>query len=339
MKIRIKAALVMLFVACLCLVVWDALHPRGLIVRGRPLSTWLLVKAAPHIEPGMYNQAIDAVHEAGTNGLPVMISMLQAQDSPPLHKLKSWLDKQKVLNLHFTRDDERQQAALSGFAMLGPEAAPAAPALGELLSRSNCTQSALAALEKIGTPAVQTLCNALTNASAPVRRAAVMGLFGLCRQGRNAAAPDADLELHVILPRILDCLFDADPDVRRRAAAAMASINSDSPTASLLVLSRLTNWMKDADARVRACALESIGQSAILATLPDGTVLYPFGSAPGSFGQGAKQTTVLVPVLVERLDDPDQDVRKKAAAAFKRLTRVEVWTNQYPGLADKILGN
>src|SRR5713226_2266014 len=80
--------------------VWKGSHPNDPVIRGKRLSAWLVDKASGDLR--VRNQAIDAIREAGTNALPRMVEMLQAQDSIIKQRLVRLAGKQRVLNFHFS---------------------------------------------------------------------------------------------------------------------------------------------------------------------------------------------------------------------------------------------
>jgi uncharacterized protein YceK len=82
-------------------------------------------------------------------------------------------------------------------------------------------------------------------------------------------------------------LDDSDPEVRRKAAAALGGLEGTSHA----TVEALTKALGDADARVRYTALSSLGE------------LGPRSASAG-------------PAIVERLRDPDSEVRARAATAL-----------------------
>jgi hypothetical protein len=76
----------------------------------------------------------EALHAMGTEGIPPMLTMLQARDSAWKLKLMTWLDKQSVVKLHLARAESYQTRALIGLTVLGPAATNAVPAIQKAMA-------------------------------------------------------------------------------------------------------------------------------------------------------------------------------------------------------------
>lgn len=298
MKKSRQVALVALGAAVLLATCSAAQTPREPVYRGKPLSVWLKLEGSE--ESRLRNETIDAIRQAGTNSLPIMVEMLQSQD--PVAR----------------------RGAFRGLHLLGPQAAPAVPVLGTLLQHPDTADEALSALLYIGPPAVPVFCAALTNQSPAVRALAANALNQLHwawppvhwawppgGRPQGSGQVDPKLDEQVIVPLLLQRILDPDEKVRAFSKAALASTSARTPGVAPAILSAWTNYLANGDAVVRGYAAESM-----------------FHNLP--------QFESVVPALIKLLDDPSRDVREKAAAAFRSVSRISAWTNQYPDLEARL---
>jgi HEAT repeat protein len=220
------------------------------------MSTWLLALGGKDLDKG--NQALDALRAIGTNGLPVMIEMLQTRDSPLKTSFIQLVEKQRFVNIHVARDSQRRGAALRGFQIMGAQAAPAIASLSRLMEQPNTTRDAATALLYIGQPAIGEFCSALTNQLPFVRGSAAIGigqLFASRSVWQGSAPPDRDPDPSKFVPLLLACCKDSDPDVRRYAETALAHVCIAAPNA---VLRELQSALTDSDECVRRTAAERL---------------------------------------------------------------------------------
>ncbi len=203
-----------------------------------------------------------------------------AGDDPLLPGLRKVL--QAVIEAVADPDERVRLAVIDVLEALGPEAAPAVPALTAALGDRNrfVIWSAARALGRIGptehTPAaVSGLIRTLDYLDVDVRLAAVLALE---RLGPAARAAVPALAQSVRLP---------DPNLRMAALRALVGIGTDAQPA----LPAMAAAVADPDARVRRTAAESLGR---------------FGVA----ARGAADA------LTRALDDGDADVRRAASDAL-----------------------
>jgi hypothetical protein len=139
--------------------------------QGRTLSYWLTT----YNNDRSSADAPTAVHNIGTNALPLLVKWIG-------HKVPMWrvslngtalsLGGRPLYRLVVGKAVRRQAAARVGFEILGPEAAPAVPALTNLLadwdwkSRAMFEQVVIA-LSCIGNDGLAPLVSVVTNKSAP----------------------------------------------------------------------------------------------------------------------------------------------------------------------------
>lgn len=129
-----------------------------------------------------------------------------------------------VLSAALQAPEVHWQAALA-LGRLGPDAAPAIPALVEALQRETTHRplrtpaSAALALREIGPAAVPALTELLTHPRADVRIGAAIAL---ARQGPHAQAA---------VPRLIAMLGEADSELRQAAAGALGGIGPEARAA------------------------------------------------------------------------------------------------------------
>lgn len=221
----------------------SAVHTsREPVYRGKPLSVWLKLMGSKESE--LHKGAIDAIRQTGTNGLPMMVEMLQSQDPAA------------------------RRGAFRGLHLLGSQAAPAVPVLGTLLQHPDTADDALAALLYIGPPAVPVFCAALTNQSPAVREFSKAALAATSARTPSVAPTilsawtnylahgDAEVRAYAaesvfctlpqfesIVPVLLKLLDDPSREVREKAAGAFRSVSR---------ISAWTNRYPDLEARLYA---------------------------------------------------------------------------------------
>ncbi|EEF63314.1 HEAT repeat domain-containing protein [Pedosphaera parvula] len=110
--------------------------------QGRSLTQWLQVYCKtfptqwipPELgKPDMSFQTAERVVKGmGTNAIPTLLKLSQAEDSPAKLKLLAYLRRQSVIRYNYLYAEERRDLAANGFGMLKEDALPAVPALVEL---------------------------------------------------------------------------------------------------------------------------------------------------------------------------------------------------------------
>ncbi|MGD0539084.1 MAG: HEAT repeat domain-containing protein [Verrucomicrobiota bacterium] len=277
----------------------------------RPLMDWAAdLNLGDPVKHGAAEQAIRVI---GTNGLPTVVRALQERDS---HLGQAILGARLRLSprlYHFLyRRIKPEQAALHRRAaaraleVLGPDAAPAADALGAALSDpqmmvSTAAVEALAAMGKAGVPA---LAGALGSAS-PAMQTAILDVLG--RLGPEAAAAS---------PAVKQLMMTApDENVTVQAARTLGRLDGEDAIAPLLELL----GAEAAAVRVRG------GQGLLALVNNDPRLLrslldrFPTLSVPARRGAAqvlSQVTTFRRPIaltLARALTDPDEEVRRIAA--------------------------
>jgi len=139
--------------------------------KGRPLSEWLLVLEEGHTlsgEPVEASDAQEAVRQIGTNGIPIMIDLLNVYDERSAKKVLSKLHNKELtawFKYHenpFSSSKNLRKLAVDGFSILGTNAECAVPQITKVLAYSDEAARALLVVEPKGFSA---LTNALNDSN------------------------------------------------------------------------------------------------------------------------------------------------------------------------------
>jgi HEAT repeat protein len=169
------------------------------------------------------------------------------------------------------------------------------PELVKLLKSPKTQRDACLALGAIGSPSMKPLVKAL-NAEDPVTRAGAVSALGECfapslGNDRNDAELEAiRVEGRVVLPPILQCLGDEDSGVRLSALNALGGIELEQET----IVQSVARSLGDSNPAVRRAATIALARHRDAATAQ-------------------------VPLLVEKLKDPDHSVAEGAAFAIRLI--------------------
>jgi hypothetical protein len=133
--------------------------------------------------PAQRKEAVEAMHQIGTNAIPALLSMLREKDPALKLKLLELLERRHIIKSHHTpRGVRRNILGQGGFALLGAQAKDAVPALIEIADQNISVESqghAVLSLGSIG-PQAQEAVPALlrwgTNADEKLRLEAGVSL-------------------------------------------------------------------------------------------------------------------------------------------------------------------
>lgn len=132
---------------------------------------------------------VEAVRHLGTKALPKLLEMLTSQPRTAdlfanrLGRLFRW---PRLANLAWERAETCRVRAWQGFAILGPVALPALPALSNLLHQPNPDMTAALAVAAVGPEGVNLLTRALRDPDPDVRDTAALALGLSGREARSA---------------------------------------------------------------------------------------------------------------------------------------------------------
>jgi len=175
--------------------------------------------------PGPANdRAIAAVRQIGTNGLPVIISMLSSND--PRHAILACFE-------------------------LGPKAKPVIPTLIKLLNDGYTRGYIGAALDRIGSDSITPLIASLTNRNASVRTEIVVALGNM-----PAYSEKSEMLISNGIPVLIASLQDESPYVRALAARSLGLLGEREE----IVIPELIKSLTDTNAEVQWCVCLAIGE-------------------------------------------------------------------------------
>ena len=134
----------------------------------KPLTFWL--KGFESDLPQTRWQSAEAVRHIGTNGLPLIVQMLEKK---PLSQEPWWRQKVRpvlsFVKINLPRPAIERREALAALDALGPTAKDAVPALEKLLHQNPPDPQAVLVLGRLGPDGVPALTRALTNEEKIIR--------------------------------------------------------------------------------------------------------------------------------------------------------------------------
>ena len=238
--------------------------------RGRPFSQWCALQAELAQKAGSEAQsreAIDAIRQIGTNGLPILIRSLR--DNPFSQKLRGIADRlpggfsqNRLLRLALAAD---RVAPTPVFQILGLQASPAVPELTALLlatNRPDVASEAAACLTAIGPAGVPALVAALQDPRQPCCRFAAFEFSSADPAifGTNAT---------LAVPALAQIAVDTNSELARLAIRALGRINRQPQITvpALIVALHSTDNMVRYDAARSLMWVGSPAQAAVPALL------------------------------------------------------------------------
>jgi HEAT repeat protein len=226
-----------------CAGVLIVLHTREPRYNGRSLTSWLQqYDKASVSDTKQMTEAQDAIRTIGTErSLPTLLKLITAKDGG----VDNWVFKMKskfgLKFLHWRFAALSRLYGLSGFEVLGTNAAPAVDSLTKLVKDKDkdTAMAAFQCLERIGKPAEGALCQCLTNQDWRVRLSSIDAL----------ASVTDDAETYI--SRVKVCLNDTNITIR---VTAVRVIGSRYPQARPQVVPYLVTLLNDPHRDVRVTA-------------------------------------------------------------------------------------
>jgi HEAT repeat protein len=352
--------------ALLAFLAWLAFHSSEPSYHGKSLSAWLRqARQSKEIENPFSDLYLDtssarAVRAMGKDALPTLLRMAHTRDTPLRRTIFDLSQKYDWLRIHPQRFQDIQMETAYGFLVLGPEAKSALPELISMLDNPAPEVRILAAfaIGKIGpdgAPAIPAIQRLITNSLSPNPNRkfstddVALPAFALGAMG--AAARPA-------LPQIELLRKDSAVFVRAAAEAAFVKISGHGLDAILEPLKDApgsTNWtfgavailflgtngapaipflipaLQNTNASVRDKALDALSvihaspETTIPAILP---LVEPSNtnnwnranalSALRNFGPSARPF-VPTTTLLQALQDPDENIRIHATNALRQI--------------------
>ena len=205
--------------------------------QGKSLSQWL-EGYSRDADPS----AAAAVHGIGTNAVPWLLKWICYERSDwrekvgaAIGKLPRRLKESPLLEpLRNNRAIARQEAALSGFNLLGPQASSAVPELSRFInsSKSRHVVFAINALSYTGKEALPGLLSALTNQQVAVRSHVAYVVAWMAAHGTDAT---------IAVPILVQCARDKDQTLAQDALDVLGQLRLEPQIAVPCLTSHLTN--------------------------------------------------------------------------------------------------
>jgi hypothetical protein len=236
---------------------WALLRPREPepIYQGRTLSQWLIAAVEyRYSDREKALQATNAVHHIGTNALPWLIRGLDCEIPKWRDDLVDHLPRQTFFHPRLARpllgpDGTRVWLSVTGFEILGEEAAPALPALtalaGNWESPGKCA-GVILALTHLGNSGSTSLVSVVTNTSIPTRQRITAARFLTLPVG----GPRTNLTWAI--PGLARC--SGETEISQPVAETLAALANQSPT----VVPKLIEACSSPDAATRQGATNAL---------------------------------------------------------------------------------
>lgn len=184
---------------------------------GRTLAQWVEDVPPPPYDYTKASNAVHAIRQIGTNGLPYLLRQMQTRDSH-FRSLCLWLkERQSVVRLSTQTAQSVRLDACYALIALGTAADPALSELTRLLHYQEFAAEVAPTLTFFGEKGYLALSTGLTNSHRDVRLATAFNLPNLGARNPTNATNEAVIkyrrEAAVAIPRLLAALDDQDPKV------------------------------------------------------------------------------------------------------------------------------
>jgi len=250
-----KKGRALLVIAIVCGIggIWFLSHDTRTTYKGRSLDHWL--------DNGSEAELKEAVHAIGTNAIPRLLKLLQADHKSISHKIhREVAEAAYAANIQvaipFEPAYDKWAKAEKGFAALGTNAWPAVPILSNWLVRGEFPQAA-SGLFAIGEAGVPALLSASQSENEDIRRAVA---------GIAAGAGFGDTNMTVNDRRLIQALVAMTQDQEHLVRAFAVLSLAGATSAPDLVIPALTTGLNDPQKDVRRCSARSLGYFGPLAT-------------------------------------------------------------------------
>jgi len=233
--------LITLLIAAVGFVSWLLLSsPSEPVYQGKPLSHWCeqFVNTLSKPDNQSQEQAGIAIRTIGTNAIPTLLVMLQAQDSKSKLMLIQLAQKQHFFHIKWTTAEFRHQEAEMGFLILSSDGKSAIPALLEIYNERHSdpndairytAENILGSMGPAAADAVPRFVQATTHTNVYIRWSAILTL------GAIHAKPE------LTLPALARSLRDPVDYVRRDAASALGEFGTNANSAVPVLIKSLAD--------------------------------------------------------------------------------------------------
>ena len=337
---RLKIAGTTLLLILIGLIAWDASRTKEPRYKGKPLSFWL---AGHGCTEGQTKEAVDHL---GTNCIPTLLRMLQANDSTIKQKLAALANGQNLIRIRMTDAHDKYIYAAHGFSLLGARAQGTVGVLIKLYEQSSPERkmsigNAIGAIGPSASEAIPTLLRAMISTNEIVRDPAAFTLVasgfdpGLVVPGLAKALSDPNESTRMLaadslsgfgtnaasaLPALIAAARDTNRNVRIEVISVLGSIRANPQ----LTVPALTNALTDSQYVVRAQAASSLAEygsnaaSAIplLIELSKEDFVLDRNSALSALGSIHSKPDLTLPLLTNALTDHEESTRLAAAGAL-----------------------
>lgn len=247
-RFRLKAALLVITTSLLIAMFWRLSQPKDTYYEGKPLHKWLKVALKRDANVPEIEKARMAIRSIGTNGIPMLLRMIQASDTPFRVQLQALAAKQHRFAFKFMDAEDNRKMALWGFRVLGDDAKAAVPELIILALNASGTEGRREAIKALGyigrsaqtaIPALLAIQNEVTDPD----RGEAMYAFGQIRFQNQSN-----------LRSLESYMESSDERLRYNTVVALPRFSAI-PQTSIFIL---TNALKDSSQRVRREATNSL---------------------------------------------------------------------------------
>jgi hypothetical protein len=208
-------------VALVGALIWAVARSSEPTYEGKPLSRWLeghvpTTDANPRYGSPGWHKADEALRGIGTHGIPTLLRMIRAKDSPLKLKLVKLASKQRFIPIRHRYAFRLNEEAEYAFQLLGTNAAGAVPSLIKVYqanvsdSSRRCAAEALGHIGPAAAAAVPILLTNFTHADPQVRFEAVSAMLHI------RAEPE------LVVPALIGRLNDPKVEVRWNAVVALS---------------------------------------------------------------------------------------------------------------------
>ena len=216
-------------------------------IEGKSLSAWLEENSRNACCNGT-PVAKEPLQKISAQALPHLLRMIQAKDSWLMTKIEELHNQQDWVRLDFKMPSARRDMGARGFELLGQSAAPAIPALTNLLESGNPQNEvyAVTALGSIGPPAAAELLQAMSHTNSEVRKIAAT-FIAYVRHSDESAVVDA----------LLVSIQDSNQLVRNRSFYSLGMMTNQ----YVRVLPVLMSNLESTEQRIRNVCLWGLGRA------------------------------------------------------------------------------
>ncbi|MFM8469140.1 MAG: HEAT repeat domain-containing protein [Limisphaerales bacterium] len=235
---------------------------------GRTLTQWLELSEKSFGDPSLRRDYVEAIRKIGTNGIPLLLQMIQAPEEPWRTTANIWFDRLKLTWVMQKSADWKIDHAETAFEVLGPRAKSALPELLAILKHNHTSRVRLAIIRSIFRLG-PTAEDAIPDLIIMTRSSHWTERYWLCSAlGQIGIQPD------LTVPVLTDQLQDPDRRMRRDVLLQLKEMTTNAASATPVLVTLLT----DPDFKVRETAT-----NALLVINPEAAIKsgIKYGSLPG----------------------------------------------------------